>query len=196
MLTNRTKILHLNKRNIFQLNSLGSPQWLWQRCCDADVDSACARLPCCLTKGLLKRDFLDVYLTTFLEFVFSKIQNLWGSPFLKNGLKLNIHFKNAGNNSENVFSFWDNCIWIGIVKLSLFRTGYFSSAANVLTSSPTIWHVNKRDLFQLNSLGRDQWTWWRFCNAEFKSAWTRLPSCFWICLLKWHFLGIYLTTFP
>ena len=31
------------------------------------------------------------------------------------------------------------------LKLSLLGTGYFSWAANVLTSSPKIWHVNKRD---------------------------------------------------
>ena len=33
------------------------------------------------------------------------------------------------------------------VKLSLLGTGYFSSAADVLTSSPKIWHVNNRDFF-------------------------------------------------
>ena len=58
---------------------------------------------------------------------------------------------------EKKIFFWDNCIWIGIVKLSLLRTGEFSSAANVLTGSPKIFHVNKRDFFQGNSLGKDQW---------------------------------------
>ena len=46
---------------------------------------------------------------------------------------------------ENVFCFWDNYIWIGIVKLPLLRTGYFSLAGNVLTSSRKVLHVNKRD---------------------------------------------------
>ena len=55
--------------------------------------------------------------------------------------------------------FWDNSIWIGIVKLCLLRREYFSSAGNVLTSSPKIWHVKKRDFFQLNWLGSDQWIW-------------------------------------
>ena len=70
-----------------------------------------------------------------------------------------LDFKNPAKNLDKVFCFWDNCIWIGIVKLSLLRTGYFSSAPNVLTNSNKILQVNKRDLFQLNWLGRDQWIW-------------------------------------
>ena len=54
------------------------------------------------------------------------------------------------------FCFWYNCISIGIVKFSLLRTGYLPLAANVLTRSPKIWHVTKRDFFQLNCLSSDQ----------------------------------------
>ena len=86
----------------------------------------------------------------------SEIQDLWASSFWSKCSKFQLDFKNAAKNSEKVFCFWDNCIWIGIVKLSLLRTGYFSSVANVLTSSPKIWHVNERDIFQLNWLGSDQ----------------------------------------
>ena len=76
---------------------------------------------------------------------------------MSNCSKFHLDFKNAVKNSEKVFCFRDNCIWIGIVKLSLLRTGYFSSAANVLTSSTKILHVNKREFFQLHRLGSDQW---------------------------------------
>ena len=107
----------------------------------------------------LKWDFLDIYLTTFWESVTSKIQNLWGSSFLKKILKFNLDFKNAAKNSEKVFYFLNNCIWIGIVKLSLLRKGCFSLAANVLTSSSNIWHVNKRQFFEVNFLGSDRWVW-------------------------------------
>ena len=48
-------------------------------------------------------------------------------------------------------------IWTYIVQLSLLRTRYVSLAANVLTSSAKIRHVNKRDVFQLNWLGSDRW---------------------------------------
>ena len=136
-------------RDFFQLNSLSSDQSIWQRWCDADFNSVWARLPYCLSKHPLKRDFLDIYLTTFSESVTSKIQNLWGSSFDSKCLKFNVDFKNAAKNWEKVFCFWDNCIWIGIVKLSLLRTRYFLSAANVLTSIPKKQHVNKRDVFKI-----------------------------------------------
>ena len=80
---------------------------------------------------------------------------LWSSSFLSKCSKSNLDFKNAAKIWEKVFCFWDNCIWIGIVKLSLLRTGYISSAANVLAGRVKSFHVNKRDFFQLNWLGGD-----------------------------------------
>ena len=123
------------------------------------------------------------------------MQNIWGSSFSWKRSKFEIHFKNAAKNWEKVFCFSDNCIWIGIVILSLWRTRYFSSAANVLRSSRKILHVNRRDFSQLNFLGIDWWIWSRCCDADFKSAWARLPCCLSNCLLKRHFLNIYLITF-
>ena len=125
-------------------------------------------MPCCLYKGPLKRDFLNIYLTRFLESVNLEIQKLWGSFSFSKCLKFKLDLKNASKNWEKVFSFWDNCIWIDIVKLSLLRTGYFSLAANVLTSSTKIWHVNKRDFFQLNWIGSDKWIWSKCCEAVSK----------------------------
>ena len=106
-----------------------------------------------------------------------------GVIFFSKCLKFKLDFKNAAKNWEKVFCFWDNCIWIGIVKLSLLRTGYFSSAANVLRSSPKIWHVNKRDFFELNFL------------ASHQQLWARLPYCLSKDPLKRDFLDIYLATF-
>ena len=125
--------------------------------CGVAFNIAWALLPCCLSMGKVKRDFWDIYMTTFLESVISEIENLWGWSFFPKYLKYKLDFKNVAKNWENHFCFGDNCIGIGIVKLSLLRTGHFSSAANVLTSSPKTLHVNKRDFFQLNWLGRDQW---------------------------------------
>ena len=51
--------------------------------------------------------------------------------FFSKDLKFNINFQNAANT-------WEKYLWTGIVKLSklsLLRTGYFSLAANVLSSS-------------------------------------------------------------
>ena len=141
--------------------------------------------------GPLTLDFLDIYLTTFSEYVISEIQKLWGSSFFSNCTKLNLDFKN----SEKSFFFWENCISIGIVKLSLLWTGYFSSAANVLTGCPKIFHVNQRNFFQLNWLGSDHWKWQRCCDADLKSTSGSLPCCFSKVPLKRDFSDIYLTTF-
>ena len=134
-------------REFFQLIWLGRHRWKLWRYCDGDSKSASTRLPCCFSKRLLKRDFLHNYLTTFLDVVISEIQNLWGSSLFSKYLKLNLDFKNEAKNWGKVFCFWNNCIWIGIVKLSLLTTGYFSSAAIVLTRSQKILQVLKRDFF-------------------------------------------------
>ena len=116
-----------------------------------------AGLTYCFSKHPLKRDFLDIYLTTFSGSVTSKMQILWGWSFFPKCLKFKLNFKNGAKNSEKVFCFWDNWIWIGIVKYYLLWTGYISSAANVLRRGPKIWHINKRDFFEQHFLASDQW---------------------------------------
>ena len=85
-------------------------------------------------------------------------------------LQSNLDFKNTGKNLEYFFCFWNKCISIGIVKLSLLRTGYFSSGANALTSSTEIFHVNKR-LFP-TQLPR------QLSMNMTKVVWRRLQQCF------------------
>ena len=109
--------------------------------------------------------------------------------------KIEFRFQNSAKNSEKSFFFWENCISIGIVKLSLLWTGYFSSAANVLTGCPKIFHVNQRNFFQLNWLGSDHWKWQRCCDADLKSTSGSLPCCFSKVPLKRDFSDIYLTRF-
>ena len=57
---------------------------------------------------------------------------------------------------EKNFSFTDNCIWIGIIKLSLLTIGYLLFEANMLANSRKIWHITKSDFLQLNCLRIDQ----------------------------------------
>ena len=57
---------------------------------------------------------------------------------------------------EKFFCFWDNCIWIGCVKLFLLRREYLSSAVNVVRNSLNILHISKRDFFQVKFLLSDQ----------------------------------------
>ena len=54
--------------------------------------------------------------------------------------------------AENVFCFWDNFQWECCYKLSLLRTEYLLSGVNMLTNSPIILHITKRDFFNLNGL--------------------------------------------
>ena len=65
VLTNSRKILYSTKRGYFQLNYLHSVHKMSQRCCHPDCSCVLTRWPCCLLKGTLKEDFLDVYLITF-----------------------------------------------------------------------------------------------------------------------------------
>ena len=124
-----------------------------------------------LSKYPLKRNFLDIYVTTFSESITSTIQNLWGASFFSKCLKFNVDFNNAAKNWEKVFCVWDNVIWVGVVKLSLWIRRYFSLEANVLTSIHKISYVNKRDFLKLNFLGRHWWIWSSCCVADFNSAW-------------------------
>ena len=73
--------------------------------------------------------------------------------------KISVRFQKCSKKLRKSFFFSDKCIWIGIVKLSLLRTRYFSSVANVWTSSPNIWHVNRRDICKHNFLASYQWIW-------------------------------------
>ena len=70
--------------------------------------------------------------------------------------KFNIDFKNAKKNSEKFFCFWDNCIWIGCVKLSLLRREYLPSALSVLGNSLEILHITNRNFLKVNCLHSDQ----------------------------------------
>ena len=47
--------------------------------------------------------------------------------------------------SEKVFCFLDKCMWIDPAKVPLLRREYLSSAVNVLTISPKILHITKRN---------------------------------------------------
>ena len=77
--------------------------------------------------------------------VISEIHELWRSSFFWKCSKVDLDFKNAEKKRKKVFCFLDNCIWIGSVKLSLLRREYLPFAVNVLTNSPEILHITKRN---------------------------------------------------
>ena len=59
-------------------------------------------------------------------------------------------------NSEKVFCFRENYIWIRWVKLSISRTEYLPSALSVLGKRLEILHITRRDFLEDNFLGNDQ----------------------------------------
>ena len=66
-LTNSSKILHITKRDFFQLIFLHTDQEIIKTCCHAHFNNFWDCLPCCLSKGVLQEDFLYIYVTTFFE---------------------------------------------------------------------------------------------------------------------------------
>ena len=128
---------------------------MWWNCFDKDFNNIMAGYHIGCWRVLLQRDSLDIYLTKFSESVIFEMQILRGSSFLKRS-RFHPDFTNAAKNRENVFCFWDNCIWTGIVSLSLLRTGYLSLAANMLANNRKIWHITNRDFLQFSCVHSDQ----------------------------------------
>ena len=95
--------------------------------------SVSARLPCRLWRGHLKREFLEIFLSkSFRVGNVGNTEAMTVIVFWKCS-KFNAALKNAEKKREKIFCFWDKCIWIVCIELSLLRKGYLSSAVNVLT---------------------------------------------------------------
>ena len=65
MLKNSPEILNMTARHFFELNCLHRDHQIPWKWCDSYFNTIWSHLPCCLSKGSLKRNFLDIYLTTF-----------------------------------------------------------------------------------------------------------------------------------
>ena len=103
-------------------------------------------LTCVFRNCPLKEEFLEIWLTTFFG-----LRNFGNTSartviFLWKCLKFNLAFKIEETNWENVFCFWDYCIWTGGVELSLLRREYLSSTGNILTNILKTLHIT-REIF-------------------------------------------------
>ena len=54
------------------------------------------------------------------NFIILETKHLWGSRFFSKYFESYVDSGNAEKTSENIFWFWDNCIWIGCVKHSIY----------------------------------------------------------------------------
>ena len=100
---------------------------------------------------------------TLIDFVFPKLRtpNIWSDKCLKSPISQDPSISNMVKVAKHCWNL--HTIFIILIelndKLSLLKTGYFSLEANVLTSSPKIWHVKNKGILQLNWLDSDQWIW-------------------------------------
>ena len=90
--------------------------------------------------------------------------------FFKKCWKFTVDSKNEEKNWEKMFCFWDKCIWIVCIELSLLRREYLSSAVNLLTESLKTFHVTKKNFS--NSLT------FRVINQYGKGAGIKIESVF------------------
>ena len=65
--------------------------------------------------------------------------------------KIESKFRKWKKKSENIFRFWDNCIWKFCYKLYLVRKEYLLSAVSWLKNSPKILHIPQRDFSTWNA---------------------------------------------
>ena len=124
----------------------------------------------------------------------SEIKKLWASSFLWKYSKRNRNFENTLKNQEKVFSFWDKCLWMGCIKLSLFGREHLSTALIVLTNNLKLLHITKGEFLQLNYVPIEQQICRRCFRSDLNKVETRLPCSFWKGNLKPDFLHKYLTT--
>ena len=93
--TNIAKMLPITKRDFLIFYCTHRDQWMWQRWWIWALKSVSSHLACCLLKGRLKRDFLDIYPSTF--FGDRKLKNTCAMSvkFFWRCLKFNINLENA-----------------------------------------------------------------------------------------------------
>ena len=109
--------------------------------------SAC--LPCRLSRGPLKRELLDIYLST--SFVVGNFGNTKAMSviFFWKCSKFHADWKKAQIYPNKMLCFWDKYIWIVLIHLSLLMREYLSSAVNVLRKGLKNWHVSMSDFCNL-----------------------------------------------
>ena len=84
----------------------------------------------------------------FLGRQFRKYISYEGHLFFWKCSKFNADSRNAEENSEKVFCFWDRCIWIVWIHLSLLLREYVSLAVNVLRKGLKNFHESESDFCQ------------------------------------------------
>ena len=132
--------------------------------------SVSARFTSRLSRGRHKRERLDIYLST--SFVVGNFGNTWATMviFFWKCSKFSADSKNAEKNWEKMFCFWEKCIWIVFIHLSLLIREYLLSAVNVLRKGLKNFHVSKSNIFN--------WIMFAVITQDDKGALIKIESVF------------------
>ena len=139
------KNFHVSKSNFFQLNYLHSDHSIWSRYWREDWISVSAHLPCGLSTWHLQRDLSDIYLSTSFSVGNFRNSEAMKVTFLRKSWKFNTDLKRAEKNWQKIFCFWEKCLWIVCIELSLLMREYLLSEVNVLRKGLKNFHVSKSD---------------------------------------------------
>ena len=109
-LLNATKISRITKGDIFQISFSHSDEKIWWKCSHIDFTSVWEPSTCWLSKGVLRRCFLEIGLTKSLAVCNFRNKVALEIIFFSKCLKLDVDSRNGTKDLEKVFGFKDNCI--------------------------------------------------------------------------------------
>ena len=98
-----------------------------------------------MSKSHLKQNFLDNHLTTFFRVCNFEKTSSMRVIFLLKMFKIWCRFQICSKKLGKSVCFWEKCISIGGIKLSLLRREYMSLAVNLWTKSLKSFHITKGD---------------------------------------------------
>ena len=120
MLTKTLKISDTSKKEFLQLIFSHSDQKIYGKYCHGNLSSVSDRLICWLSKSVLTRGFLSIYVTPLFPVYNFKRKSPVRLNFFLKVFKILCRFWKTKTNWEHFFCYWDNCIWIVCVKHWLF----------------------------------------------------------------------------
>ena len=120
MLTNSLKISSTTKKKFFDRISFQNVQKIWQKYWRADLRNLSEPLTCPVSISVLRQGFLGIEVTLlFAVYTFRKKSPLMLIFFFQSVPNFTYILGMQQKNGENIFWFWNNCIWIGGVRHSL-----------------------------------------------------------------------------
>ena len=131
--------------------------------------------------------------TCLWDSVVSEIYRPWELPFFSKCLKFNADFKNRERNLQNVFTSWDNCIWIRSWKFQILQREWLSPAVNVITKSRKSSNITNKRRFLSESPSEIQHNFMKVLSWRFYQIWDPLTCWLLNGAMKRSYLDICVT---